>query len=178
MSDSQGSTQTALKTPATVFIGLGANLGNPEQQIKVAVEQLQQIDGLSGLRLSPLYESEPMGEVAQERFINAVAEIQCNLQPLELLDALQLIEKQLGRTLASEDGYVRWGPRPIDLDILLYSDLQLSTERLTIPHSGIADRSFVLLPLLDLAPKLFIPGHGSIESCVKTCESFGIRRLQ
>lgn len=162
----------------TVYIGLGANLGNPSEQIHAAVDLLKESASVKDVRISPFYESDAMGELVQQKFVNAVCEIQCSLAPLDLLDLLQGIEKQLGRTQASDSGYVRWGPRPIDLDLLLYNDLELSTERLIIPHPGMANRSFVLLPLRDLAPDLHIPGLGPVEQCVKSCESFGIRRLQ
>ncbi|MBX2838046.1 MAG: 2-amino-4-hydroxy-6-hydroxymethyldihydropteridine diphosphokinase [Gammaproteobacteria bacterium] len=163
---------------ALVYIALGSNMGDPINHIRSALKSLAELDSVSELRSSPLYESTPLGDVVQENFVNSVCECYCYLPPLVLLDELQAIEQQLGRTRDPQQGYQHWGPRPMDLDLLLYNRETLKTPRLTLPHPGMASRSFVLQPLYDLAPDLIIPGQGAVAELMKSCERLGIRRLQ
>jgi len=135
-----------------VFIALGANLESPKQQLDDAVISLSAIAKNGQVQVSPFYRSAPMGEVEQPDYINAVASLTTHLTPIALLDALQSIEQQQGRVRN-----VRWGARTLDLDLLLYGDEQLSLPRLTVPHYGMKQRSFVLVPLSDLAPQLVLP---------------------
>jgi 2-amino-4-hydroxy-6-hydroxymethyldihydropteridine diphosphokinase len=128
-----------------VYLGLGSNVGDRAANLWNAVHLLGSTPGVQLRRLSPLYETEPVGPVAQPQFINAVAEAEVRCDPLQLLVAAKGIEERLGRTPGP-----RWGPRVIDLDILLYGRLQLTTERLTIPHPELWNRRFVLQPLADL----------------------------
>ncbi len=142
------------------FIGLGSNLANPEQQIRQAIAHLQQVPKSELVAVSPLYKSTPLGGMAQPDYINAVAQLDTTLSPLQLLDALQTIETQQGRVRSEE----RWAARTIDLDLLLYDEEIINTERLIIPHPGLLQRSFVLYPLYQIAPDLMVPGYGKLEA--------------
>ena len=135
-----------------VYIALGANLESPKEQLDDAVVALRLLAEDANMQVSPYYRSAPMGDVEQPDYINAVACLTTQLAPIELLDALQTIEQQQGRVRN-----VRWGARTLDLDLLLYGDEQLSLPRLTVPHYGMKQRSFVLVPLSDLAPQLILP---------------------
>lgn len=144
----------------SAYIGLGSNLDSPARQIDVAFELLA---GLPETRLvgrSAMYRSAPFGGVEQPDFVNAVASVETRLQPARLLEELQAIERARGR----ERGEVRWGPRTLDLDLLVYSDHVIDEPGLSVPHPGIAERNFVLLPLRELAPDLEIPGLGRVSS--------------
>lgn len=139
---------------ALAYIGLGANLGDREGNIRAALQAMEAC-GLRVAAVSPLYETEPWGVLDQPRFINAACAVETDLDPCALLDALKAIEQELGRETT-----VRYGPRPIDLDILLYDDLIVNTPRLTIPHSGLIGRATALVPLADIAPTLRHPLSG------------------
>ncbi len=145
-----GTQHSALSTRHSVYLGLGANLGDREANLRRAVDLLSQ--GVRILRMSPIYETDPVGYLEQPSFLNAVAEGLTAWRPDALLDLAKSIEEQMGRETT-----VRFGPRPIDIDLLLYDDLLLDTERLTIPHPRLTERAFVLVPLADLAPDLRHP---------------------
>jgi 2-amino-4-hydroxy-6-hydroxymethyldihydropteridine diphosphokinase len=140
---------------AKVYIALGSNLGDRSGNLFAAWERVGEFCG--GCRLSRVIETEPMHVTDQPRFLNAVGEARTSLAPLDLLDALLGVEASLGRDRKAE---TRMGPRPIDLDILLYDDVVLESTRLTIPHPRMGERRFVLLPLLELAPGLVDPRTG------------------
>lgn len=133
-----------------IYLALGTNQGNRAQNLRRALELLAPYVSLT--RLSALYETAPWGVTDQPDFLNMAAEGVTALPPLELLDALKNIEQAMGRRAT-----MRYGPRVIDLDILLYGDLVMQTERLEIPHARMAERAFVLIPLQDLAPDLLHP---------------------
>jgi 2-amino-4-hydroxy-6-hydroxymethyldihydropteridine diphosphokinase len=135
------------------YVGLGANLGDREGTIRAAVADLPGVVAVSTLR-----ETDPVGITAQPRFLNGVAALETELAPRELLDALLAVERRLGRERGK-----RWGPRTIDLDLLLYGDEVIDEDGLTIPHPRLHERRFVLEPLADLAPKLVVPGHGRVK---------------
>ncbi len=137
------------------FIGLGSNLGDSKQILREAVEQLRK---LGVVTVSKLYQSPPMGPQDQPNFHNAVVELITHLEPLELLDELQRIENESGRVRLR-----RWGERTLDLDLLLYAGKNIINERLTVPHVGILERDFVVIPLLDLDPTLSVKGQ-SLQS--------------
>jgi 2-amino-4-hydroxy-6-hydroxymethyldihydropteridine diphosphokinase len=140
---------------ATVYIGLGANVGDRPGNLAAAWERVCRL--LADTRLSRMYRTEPQHLADQPEYLNAVGSGETTLDPLDLLDALNAIEEDLGRNRARE---VRMGPRPIDLDILLYGDLVMESSRLCIPHPRMAERRFVLVPLLELAPGLRDPRTG------------------
>ena len=143
-----------------VYVGLGSNLGDREATIRAALDRIQSLDGAVVLRVSSLRETEPVGYEDQPRFVNGVAELETTLEPLELLDRLLKIERDLGR---NRDG-PRFGPRPIDLDLLLYDDVVLDHPRLTLPHPRLTEREFVLEPLAELDSDLEVPGRGSVRA--------------
>lgn len=134
------------------YIGLGANLNNPREQIEIALQALSNLEKTQLVAVSSLYASQPLGPQDQPDFYNAVAKITTELTPLELLDALQTQEQQQGRVKLRH-----WGERCIDLDILLYGNVQMSSPRLTLPHLELQKRSFVVTPLLELEPNLILP---------------------
>ena len=156
-----------------VFIGLGSNLDNPVSQIKKAIDHIKKIKTLKLINISGFYSSPPMGPQDQPDFINAVAEVTTDLSAEQLLDELQQIENSQGRVRLQH-----WGARTLDLDILLFGSDVINTERLTVPHSGIRERSFVLFPLNDLVDSDFmIPTLGKITELLTACPVTGIKRL-
>jgi 2-amino-4-hydroxy-6-hydroxymethyldihydropteridine diphosphokinase len=139
---------------ATAYIGLGSNLGDREENLRRALERL------GAARVSAIRETDPVGVTEQPRFLNAVAELQTDLPPRELLDRLLEIERDLGRDRSNE---ARWGPRTIDLDLLLYDDDVIDEPGLTVPHPRLAERRFVLEPLQELEPGLVLPDGRAIK---------------
>ncbi len=154
LSGSQGASGEGIRG-IVAFIGIGANLGDPDAQCRDAVQRVRATPGIRLLRCSSLYRTTPVGPADQEWFINAVAEIRTELSPVELFTALKAIERQMGRT----DG-PRWGPRVIDLDILLYGQEVVNLEGLKIPHPEMHRRRFVLAPLCELASYAIHPAFG------------------
>jgi 2-amino-4-hydroxy-6-hydroxymethyldihydropteridine diphosphokinase len=135
------------------YLGLGSNVGEREDNIRRAVELLEE-RGVNVEVVSSLYETEPVGEILdQPDFLNAAARIRTGLEPIELLDVCKEVEAELGRVFAGP----RHGPRPIDVDVLLLGDLEFDHERLTLPHAEVTSRLFVLAPLLELDPDLELP---------------------
>ena len=137
----------------TAYIGLGSNLAEPLAQVEDAARELAALAGCQLLALSPRYRSAPMGPTDQPDYINAVAALATRLEPLALLNALQAIEQQHGR-----QRLVHWGARTLDLDLLLYGEQVINQPRLNVPHPGLQERAFVLVPLADIAPQLILPG--------------------
>jgi 2-amino-4-hydroxy-6-hydroxymethyldihydropteridine diphosphokinase len=156
-----------------VYIGLGGNLENPREQVERAFVELASLPQSELLAQSPLYQSRPVGPAGQPDYINAVALIKTQLPPIELLDALQAIE-QAHRRVRLE----HWGPRTLDLDILLIDNQVLNTERLTVPHPFMTQRSFVLYPLADIAPDLILPCGTALASLIARCDRDGLVRLE
>ncbi len=136
-----------------VFIGVGSNLGRKEENVRRALDLLAGERGVSLTRVAPLYKTDPVGYQEQDWFVNTVAEIETILPPRELLEALMRIENGMGRRRA-----VRWGPRVIDLDILLYGKTTVSEPDLEIPHPRLQERAFVVVPLAQLQPDMALPG--------------------
>jgi 2-amino-4-hydroxy-6-hydroxymethyldihydropteridine diphosphokinase len=136
-----------------VFIAIGSNLNDPVGQAQRGIEALKQIPRTRLLRASQLYSSSPMGPQDQPDYINAVVEIETDLSPLELLNYTQAIELDHGRVRKDQ----RWGPRTLDLDLLLFGQQIINSERLTVPHYGIKVREFVLYPLAEISPHLTLP---------------------
>jgi 2-amino-4-hydroxy-6-hydroxymethyldihydropteridine diphosphokinase len=135
------------------YLGLGSNVGDRESHLRAALEALRE-HGVEVGAISSLYETQPVGEVLdQPDFMNAAARIRTELEPEELLDVCKAIEVEQGRMLGGQ----RHGPRPLDIDLLLLGDIELSTDRLTLPHPEVTSRRFVLAPLLELAPELALP---------------------
>jgi 2-amino-4-hydroxy-6-hydroxymethyldihydropteridine diphosphokinase len=139
------------------YLGLGSNVGDRRAHLQAAVDLLPVAVRAS----SSVYETEPVGDFpGQREFYNACVRIDTDLGPEALLDACKAVERERGRAPAGEPGYVRHGPRPLDVDLLLLGDRPFRSERLTLPHAETASRRFVLVPLLELDPRLEIPGKG------------------
>lgn len=154
-----------------VFIGLGSNLDNPLAQVKQAIASLAALQSVVIVAQSAWYESLPVGP-EQPNYINGVVEITTTLEPEACLDALQAIENQQRRIRT-----VRWGPRTLDLDILLWGEQCIDTSRLVVPHPSMLERAFVLIPLFDIAPKLMLPDGSSLTSHTKHCDHTSLTRL-
>ena len=137
---------------ARIFLGIGSNEGDRLEQISRAVRGMRAIPGIELERMATIYETEPVGP-PQPKYLNTVVEIATALEPRRLLDALKALERRLGRALSTQ----RWGPRVIDLDILLYDDRVLDEPALSIPHPRMHERRFVLEPLAQLVPDLIHP---------------------
>jgi len=160
---------------ATAYIGLGSNMNNPIEQITQACAEISHIVNTELIRLSGLYRSLPLGPQDQPDYINAVAKIATTLEPQALLTRLKALERAHGRTSTE----MRWGPRPLDLDILLYDQLIASNDALTIPHPGLFERAFVLYPLREIEPDQFnIPGYGYLGSLINNCPKGDLEFIQ
>ena len=151
---------------ARAYVGLGANLGPKEVTILRAVDLLGAEPEVEVLALSQLRETDPVGVEDQPSFLNGAVAVETTLGPRELLDALLRVERELGRVRDGE----RWGPRTIDLDLLLYGDAVVSEEQLRVPHPRLHERRFALEPLHDLDPSLEIPGHGPVTTLLEQLE--------
>jgi 2-amino-4-hydroxy-6-hydroxymethyldihydropteridine diphosphokinase len=153
------------------YVGLGSNLEQPLQQVTQALHELDQIPGTRLLKSSRLYQSQAIGP-DQPDFINAAALLETQLTPILLLDELQKIEQLHQRRREQH-----WGPRTLDLDMLLFDQIQIQSTRLTLPHAFLTERAFVLLPLLDLDTDLRLPDGTLVQSCLVHCQSQKIQAL-
>ena len=159
---------------AKAWIALGSNLDNPAVRVAGALEELDHLPDTRLIGRSSLYETRPWGMTDQPNFINAVAAVKTGLEPRPLLDALLDLELAQGRRRDAEE---RWGPRRLDLDLLLYDELTMDTDRLTLPHPRMHERAFVLVPLLEVDPELSVPGRGPVAGLLATVGTGGIVRL-
>lgn len=156
------------------YVALGSNLDDPTRQIAAAFDRLATLEECRLIARSRLYRSAPLGPQNQPEFVNAVAGLLTRLGPRDLLRALKNIEAELGR----DRPVVRWGPRRIDLDLLLLDDVRVSEPDLTIPHPGLTRRNFVLYPLQDIAPELLVPGEGRVSALAARAGSAGLAPLE
>ena len=147
------------------WVGLGGNLGDPAAALQDALDALDRICGVELIAVSSVYQSAPVGLSAQPDFLNAVARIDTSLEPGELLEQLLRIETEQGRVRVGE----RFGPRLIDLDLLLYNETVLQSEGLTLPHPRMLERRFVLEPLAELEGDMGLPGGRKLCDCLKAC---------
>ncbi|NAX20258.1 2-amino-4-hydroxy-6-hydroxymethyldihydropteridine diphosphokinase [Vibrio sp. V39_P1S14PM300] len=154
----------------TAYIAIGSNLADPVTQARQAIEALAQLPRSAFIQASQLYSSSPMGPQDQPDYINAVVAIKTELTPLELLDCTQAIEQEQGRVRKDE----RWGPRTLDLDILLYGNEVIDSERLIIPHYGMKEREFVLYPLAEIAPSLQLPDGTELSDLLQQVARNGL----
>ncbi len=142
------------------YVGIGSNLHGPARQVELAIAVLDEIRDTHVTARSHLYRSSPLGGIEQPDFVNAVVSLLTLLEPMDLLEEMQTIESARGRERTDQ----RWGPRVIDLDLLVFADLVIEEPNLQLPHPGIGERNFVLLPLRELAPDLVIPGLGCVSA--------------
>jgi 2-amino-4-hydroxy-6-hydroxymethyldihydropteridine diphosphokinase len=159
-------------TMIITYIGLGSNMGNKRAYIQNALGHLNNYPGVRLLRVASLYESAPWGYLDQEWFINTVAEVETSLAPEQLLQGLLAIEKNLDRTRE-----IKWGPRTVDLDILLYGQETINLPQLQIPHPRMHERAFVLVPLAELCPELPLPQGLVKELAAKALEEQEVRKV-
>lgn len=158
--------------PVTACVGLGSNLHSPVEQVRTALVELNALPQTRLLRASSLYRSAPMGPADQPDYINAVALFETTLTAHELLQQLQLIEQQHQRLRERH-----WGPRSLDLDLLLYGDEQINSTALVVPHPGLCERNFVLIPLFEIAPELRLPDNRLLAELVADSPRDGLERL-
>jgi len=151
------------------YVGIGSNLGDSRSRVEAAFDALGAIPETRLMARSRLYRTRPFGPVQQGDFVNAAAGLLTRLTALELLAALRAIEVAHGRIRAE-----RWGPRTLDLDLLVYGDRRIAGDELVVPHPGIAERGFVLAPLNDIAPSLDVPGVGRVEELLRRLPDDGI----
>ncbi|AOE87449.1 2-amino-4-hydroxy-6-hydroxymethyldihydropteridine diphosphokinase [Pseudomonas sp. TCU-HL1] len=156
-----------------VYIGLGSNLAEPVSQLRGALASLGELPHTRLATVSSLYTSDPLGPPDQPRYVNAVAALDTELEPLQLLDALQAIELSQGRVRKDE----RWGPRTLDLDILLFGQRQIEEPRLQVPHYHMHARAFVLYPLAEIAGDLQLPDGRPLQALLDACPFEGLERL-
>ncbi|MCK7545563.1 2-amino-4-hydroxy-6-hydroxymethyldihydropteridine diphosphokinase [Marinobacter bryozoorum] len=155
------------------WIGLGSNLENPLEQLARAVSGLATLPDTTLLGQSAFYRSQPMGPQDQPDFVNGVVLLETSLPAETLLDHLQALEQAHGRVRLRH-----WGPRTLDLDLLLYGNQTVATTRLTVPHPGVTERDFVLRPMLDIDPQLTLPDGRSCQGLLTQCTDNGLKRLQ
>jgi 2-amino-4-hydroxy-6-hydroxymethyldihydropteridine diphosphokinase len=156
-----------------VYIGLGSNLAEPLQQLREALHALAQLPHTQLCAVSSFYASAPLGPSDQPNYLNAVALLESTLEPLVLLDALQKIELLQGRERKAE----RWGPRTLDLDILLFGQRLIDQPRLQVPHYHLHARAFVLYPLAEIAAQLQLPDGRQLDELLAACPRSGLERL-
>ncbi len=159
-------------SPVIAYIGLGSNLADPAAQLRQGLLAVARLPETRIVAQSSFYRSPPMGPPDQPDYINAVAAIETAQTAYNLLASLQEVEARHGRARG-----VRWGPRTLDIDILLYGAERLAGPRLTVPHPGLTERAFVLYPLVEIAPDLEVPGLGPLARLLRHCERRGIERL-
>jgi 2-amino-4-hydroxy-6-hydroxymethyldihydropteridine diphosphokinase len=148
----------------SAYIGIGSNLDAPINQIQQAIQELAQLPRCELVSASSLYGSKPMGPQDQPDYVNAVAHIHTELEPLTLLNALQQLERQHQRVRER-----RWGPRTLDLDLLLFDQQYIDHPRLQVPHIGLQQRNFVLYPLAEISPQLSLPNGTSLQQLLDNC---------
>ncbi|HSG12626.1 MAG TPA: 2-amino-4-hydroxy-6-hydroxymethyldihydropteridine diphosphokinase [Gaiellaceae bacterium] len=151
---------------ARAYVGLGANLGDREATLLRAVDLLGEVEGVRVVGVSALRETDPVGVLDQPRFLNGAAAVETELTPRELLDALLGVERSLGRVRDGE----RWGPRTVDLDLLVFGDVVVDEPGLRVPHPRLHERRFALEPLSDLDPTLEIPGRGTVSALLSALD--------
>jgi 2-amino-4-hydroxy-6-hydroxymethyldihydropteridine diphosphokinase len=145
-----------------VYMGLGSNIGERERYLREAVQWIGQQPDIRNLRSSSLYETKPVGYTEQADFLNAVVSFSTSKTAFECLDLIQMIENELGRKRI-----IHWGPRTIDIDLLLYGNAIINSDRLIVPHPRILERAFVIIPMVELNPNLQIPNRGLLREVIQ-----------
>ena len=155
------------------YVALGSNLDDPLSQVGRAIDALTTVPGTRLMLRSSAYRSRPMGPVEQPDFVNAAVALLTQLEPATLLGELKSLETRLGRAVP----VVRWGPRLIDLDLLVHGQARCDTPTLTLPHRGIAERDFVLVPLAEISPSLDVPGVGRVDALLQRLAPSALERI-
>ncbi len=155
------------------YVALGSNLSDPERQIDAAFTELEKLDDTWLVARSALWKNPPLGPHDQPDFVNAAAGLLTTRTPRDFLDALKDIERRMGRA----EPVVRWGPRVIDLDLLVFGDRRIDEPGLTLPHPGLPQRNFVLYPLAEFAAELWVPGLGRVRTLQRKATGEGLERL-
>ena len=156
------------------YIGVGSNLDDPAAQVRTALNAIGELPDTRLVAVSALYANPPMGPQDQPDYVNAVAGVLTTVPPHEFLQRLQGLEQELGRVRTEGD---KWGPRVIDLDLLIYSVRVIDEQGLNLPHPGISERNFVLFPLCDIAPSLVVPGQGTVSLLARKTGDAGLVRI-
>ena len=159
---------------STAFIGLGSNLSDPAFQVQTAFREMDELPETALVKISSLYETAPVGIADQPAFVNAVAQVETLSSPHDLLKQLREIELLHGR----ERGAEKNGPRTLDLDILIFNEWRIEEDGLTTPHPRMHERAFVLVPLLEIAPDIYIPGKGYAREHLAALDTSGVRKLE
>ena len=155
------------------YIGIGSNLNDPVAQVQEAIGELEMLPDTILVSKSSLYRGKPMGPADQPDYVNAVVGIDTLLSAGDLLQAMHRIEDLQGRERQRE----QWGPRTLDLDLLLYGNNRIDTPDLTVPHPGMHERDFVIVPLAEIAGNLKIPGRGQLSTLINNCENHSLKKL-
>ncbi len=155
-------------------IALGSNCDDPRAHVERAVRDIAALPHTTVTAASGLYRTAPVGPVPQDDFCNAVVLVETGLEPLILLEKLQALERAHGRPAPGERAVPRWGPRALDLDVLLYGDAVLDHDTLQVPHPLLAERAFVLVPLAEVAPDWRVPGHGTVHALAASVSAQGV----
>jgi 2-amino-4-hydroxy-6-hydroxymethyldihydropteridine diphosphokinase len=158
---------------STVFLGLGSNLAHPDWQVQSAMPEIDEIPDVGLVRISSLYQTSPVGMVEQPHFVNAVVQVETTLSPHDLLRNLLDIEERHARVRKEKNG-----PRTLDLDILIFNEWRINDGKLTTPHPRMHERAFVLVPLLEIAPEVYIPGKGYAKDFLARLGAGGVHRLE
>ena len=157
---------------STVFLGLGSNLDHPDRQVQAAVREIYEIPETGLMSVSSLYQTMPVGMLDQPAFINAVTQVETTLSPHDLLRQLMDIESRHSRVRAEKNG-----PRTLDLDILIFNEWRIDDGELTTPHPRMHERAFVLVPLVEIAPEVYIPGKGYAKDFLAKMDASGVHKL-
>ncbi len=158
---------------STVFVGLGSNMSDPVWQLHSAIREIDEIPEAALVSVSSLYQTAPVGILDQPPFVNAVVKLETTLSPHDLLSRLSAIESAHGRIRAEKNG-----PRTLDLDILIFNEWRIDEANLTTPHPRMHERAFVLVPLLEIAPEVYIPGKGPARQALAKVDAGGVHRME
>lgn len=161
----------------TACIGLGANLGQPQDAVRLAMQALGELPSTRLLAASSLYRTPAWGRLDQPDYINAVVMLQTGLEPQALLGHLLAIERNAGRKRGIEIASMRWGPRVLDLDLLLYGERTINEVGLRVPHPYLHERAFALVPLAEIAPNAPFPGHGTVADALRHVDVSGVEAI-
>ena len=164
-----------MTAPVVAFVGLGGNLGEVAATLHAATDALARLPATRLLRVSRLYRTPAWGLEQQPDFINGVVALETSLDPRELLDALLQIERESGR---EREGGPRWGPRTLDLDLLLHGDAVIEQDGLRLPHPHLHERAFALVPLIEIAADILIPGQGSARDALSRLDTSAIEAIE